>query len=54
MDRDSQHCTGGNDKNNPSPLQKKKCKKAKWLAEEDLQITETREVKCKGERENYI
>ena len=32
---------------------KKKCKKAKWLAEEDLQITEKREVKCKGERENY-
>ena len=32
-------------------LKKKKCKKAKWLAEEDLQITEKiREAKCKGEK----
>ena len=31
---------------------KKKCKKAKWLPEEDLQIAEERtEVKGKGERE---
>ena len=31
---------------------KKKCKKAKWLSEEALQITEkTREVKGKGEKE---
>ena len=30
---------------------KKKCKKAKWLSEENLQITEKRkEVKVKGER----
>ena len=30
---------------------KKKCKKAKWLSEEALQITEERrEVKGKGER----
>ena len=32
---------------------KKKCKKAKWLSEEALQITEKRrEVKCKGERKD--
>ena len=31
---------------------KKKCKKAKWLSEEALQIAEkTKEVKCKGEKE---
>ena len=30
----------------------KKCKKAKWLSEEALQIPEKRrEVKCKGEKE---
>ena len=34
---------------------KKKCKKAKWLYEEDLQITEKiREEKDKGEKEIYI
>ena len=34
---------------------KKKCKKAKWLSEEALQIAEKRrEVKCKGEKERYI
>ena len=33
---------------------KKKCKKAKWLSEEALQIAERRrEVKSKGERERY-
>ena len=33
---------------------KKKCKKAKWLSEEDLQIVEKRrEVKGKGEKESY-
>ena len=33
---------------------KKKCKKAKWLSEEALQITERRrEVKGKGERKRY-
>ena len=33
---------------------KKKCKKAKWLSEEALQITEKRrETKSKGERERY-
>ena len=34
---------------------KKKCKKAKWLFEEDLQIAEKRrEAKGKGENEKYI
>ena len=34
---------------------KKKCKKAKWLSEEALQITEERkELKSKGAREQYI
>ena len=33
---------------------KKKCKKAKWLSEEALQIAEKRrELKCKGEKERY-
>ena len=33
---------------------KKKCKKAKWLSEEALQIAEERkEVEGKGERERY-
>ena len=32
---------------------KKKCKKAKWLSEEALQIAEKRkEAKCKGERKD--
>ena len=34
---------------------KKKCKKAKWLCEEALQIAEKRkEAKGKGEKERYI
>ena len=32
---------------------KKKCKKAKWLSEEALQIAVKREVKGKGEKERY-
>ena len=33
---------------------KKKCKKAKWLSEEGLQITvKRREAKSKGEKERY-
>ena len=33
---------------------KKKCKKAKWLSEEDSQIAEKRkETKPKGEKERY-
>ena len=35
-------------------LKKKKCKKAKWLSEEALQIAVKRiEVKSKGEKERY-
>ena len=35
-------------------LKKKKCKKAKWLSEEALQIAEKRrEVKGKGEKKRY-
>ena len=37
-------------KSNPK---KKKCKKAKWLSEEALQIAEKREAKGKGEKERY-
>ena len=49
MDRGSLHCTGGSDQDHP---QKKKCKKAKWLSEEALQIAEKRrDVKGKGEEE---
>ena len=34
--------------------EKKKCKKAKWLSEEGLQIAvERREAKSKGEKERY-
>ena len=34
---------------------KKKCKKAKWLSEEALQIAEKRKgAKGKGEKERYI
>ena len=33
---------------------KKKCKKAKWLSEEDLKVAEKRrEVKCKEQKEIY-
>ena len=33
---------------------KKKCKEAKWLSEEDLQIAEKRrEAKSKGQKEKY-
>ena len=36
----------------PSPREKKKCRKAKWLSEEPLQIAEKRrEVKGKGGKE---
>ena len=34
-------------------LKKKKCKKAKWLAEEALQIAVKREVKNEGGKERY-
>ena len=32
---------------------KKKCKKAKWLSEEALQIEKRRKAKGKGEKERY-
>ena len=32
---------------------KKKCKRAKWLSEEALQIAVKREAKSKGEKERY-
>ena len=32
---------------------KKKCKKAKWLSEEGLQVAVKRKVKGKGEKERY-
>ena len=39
---------------NKTILKKKRCKKAKWLSEEALQIAEERrEVKGKGERERH-
>ena len=51
MDRGSRHCTGGRDQTIPK---KKKCKKAKWLSEEALQIVvKRREVKGKREKERY-
>ena len=38
----------------PTFTKKKKCKKAKWLSEEALQIAEKRrEAKGKGEKERY-
>ena len=51
MDRGSRHCTRGSDQDH---AKKKKCKKAKWLSEEALQITEKRkDAKGKGEKERY-
>ena len=51
MDGGSWHCTEGGDQD---ISKKKKCKKAKWLSEEALQIAEKRrEVKGKGEKERY-
>ena len=38
----------------PHPPEKKKCKKAKWLSEEALQIAEKkREAKGKGDKKIY-
>ena len=46
------HCTGGSDQDQP---QEKKCKQAKWLSEEALQIAEKRrEAKGKEEKKRYI
>ena len=45
-------CTGNRDQDHSQ--EKKKCKKAKWLSEEALQIAvKRREVKSKGEKERY-
>jgi len=41
---------GGSDQNHP---QKKKCKKAKWLSEEVLQIAEKRRAQDKGGKERH-
>ena len=50
MDRGLWHCTGDGDQDHPQ----EKCKKAKWLSEEALQIAEKRrEAKGKGEKEKY-
>ena len=50
MDRDSWHCTGGSDQDHPK---KKKCKKAKWLSKEPLQIAENRKkLKAKEKRKD--
>ena len=52
MDESLGHCIGGSDQDHP---QKRKCKKAKWLSEEALQIAEERrEAKGKGEKVRYI
>ena len=41
------HCTGGSDQDHPQ----EKCRRAKWVSEEALQIAEKRrEVKGKGEK----
>ena len=49
MDRGSCHSTGDRDQDHP---QENKCKKAKWLSEEALQIAMKRtEAKSKGEKE---
>ena len=51
MDGGLWHCTGTVIKTIPK---KKKCKKAKWLSEEALQIAEKRDKKGKGEKQRYI
>ena len=52
MDGGSGHCTRTGIKAIPK---KKKCKKAKWLIEETLQIAvKRREMRSKGEKERYI
>ena len=44
------HCTGGSDQDHPQ----EKCRKAKWVSEEALQIAEKRrEAKSQGEKERY-
>ena len=51
MDGGLWHCRGGSEQHHP---QEKKCKKAKWLSEEALQIAEKRrEAKGRGEKERH-
>ena len=51
MDGGLGHCTGDRDQDHPM---EKKCKKAKWLSEEALQVSvKRREAKSKGEKERY-
>ena len=51
MDACSWCCTRGGDQNHPK---NKKCKKAKWLSEEALEIAnKRRDAKGKGEKERY-
>ena len=51
MDGGLGHCTGDRDQDHPM---EKKCKKAKWLSGEALQIAvKRREEKSKGEKERY-
>ena len=48
------HCIGGRNQDHTEEKKcKKKCKKAKWLSKEALQITEKRrDAKGKGERKD--
>ena len=48
MNIGSWHCIEGSDQDHP---QKKKCKKAKWLSKEALQIAE-KEVKLKAKEKS--
>ena len=50
MDGGLRHCTGSRIKTIPK---RKKCKKAKWLSEETLQIDEEGEAKDNREKERY-
>ena len=50
MDGGLWHCTGDREQDHPQ----EKCKKAKWLSEEVLQVAvKRREAKSKGEKERY-
>ena len=49
--KDSEYWTGDSEQ---GTVKKKKCKKAKWLSDEALEIAEERrDTKSKGERERY-
>ena len=51
MERGVGHCIGGNDQDYP---QEKKCKKAKWLTEEALQIAQKEEKQKAKEKRKGI